>query len=710
MSAVLPALLAHLSKTHHTLQATKQLHSLVFLSNLFNNPFYATRLVRLYSINGDLATARQLFDVCRQRSVYLWNSIIRAYAQVGKFDESFSLFSEMQRSEIRPCNYTFACVARACTEEFNLDGLRSVQGGLTVAGYGLDIVCCSALVVGYAKMGMVGVARLVFDGVRCPDLVLWNSMISAYGSVGMWEVGLGLFGRMRRLGEMPDRYTLVGILSSLEDEMLLVIGEAVHCYCLKGSFDSSDHVASVLVSMYTRCMCLVSAFKLFRGLHQPDLVTRSALITGFSQSGECEKALCLFREMNVEAKRADHLLVASVVAACAKLASLKSGSEMHGFIVRHGYESEVMVTSALVDLYSKCGLVHLGARVFDTMPNRNTVSYNSLILGLGLHGLATGSFELFEELKREGLQPDESTFSALLCTCCHSGLVKDGREIFKRMSIEFGIQPRTEHYVYFVKLIGMAGRLEEAYDLILTLPMPVDCSIWGALLSCCEVLGNSKLAEIAAHKIMESKPEKHVYDIMLCNIYSREGRWDDARKLRENVDCSLAFLLLCNDQVFLKDQIRQHPLAQDTLGVSIRLSASTEGSVKSVTMASSGSFNSPCACCKFLKRKCLPDCIFAPYFPPQDPHKFINIHKIFGANNVSKLLHELPPHQRSDAVKSMAYEATARIRDPVHGCVAEIYSLQQQAQRLQKEIQSATAQLRNYETFNSYPYSLPWDG
>ncbi|KAL9660595.1 hypothetical protein QQ045_025412 [Rhodiola kirilowii] len=446
------------------------------------------------------------------------------------------------RSEIRPCNYTFACVARACTEEFNLDGLRSVHGGLTVAGYGLDIVCCSALVVGYAKMGMVGVARLVFDGVRCPDLVLWNSMISAYGSVGMWE----------------------------------------------GSFDSSDHVASVLVSMYTRCMCLVSAFKLFRGLHQPDLVTRSALITGFSQSGECEKALCLFREMNVEAKRADHLLVASVVAACAKLASLKSGSEMHGFIVRHGYESEVMVTSALVDLYSKCGLVHLGARVFDTMPNRNTVSYNSLILGLGLHGLATGSFELFEELKREGLQPDESTFSALLCTCCHSGLVKDGREIFKRMSIEFGIQPRTEHYVYFVKLIGMAGRLEEAYDLILTLPMPVDCSIWGALLSCCEVLGNSKLAEIAAHKIMESKPEKHVYDIMLCNIYSREGRWDDARKLRENAvkgpiiktrGISRLETVLCNDQVFLKDQIRQHPLAQDTLGVSIRLSASTDSAI-----------------------------------------------------------------------------------------------------------------------------------
>lgn len=125
--------------------------------------------------------------------------------------------------------------------------------------------------------------------------------------------------------------------------------------------------------------------------------------------------------------------------------------------------------------------------------------------------------------------------------------------------------------------------------------------------------------------------------------------------------------------------------------------------------SSNGSFNSPCACCKFLKRKCPLDCIFAPYFPPQDPHKFINIHRIFGASNVSKLLYELPPHQRSDAVKTMAYEAAARIRDPVHGCVTEIVSLQKQAQLLQKELESATAQLRNYEIFSNYPYSLPWN-
>ncbi|EXB93561.1 hypothetical protein L484_014552 [Morus notabilis] len=110
-------------------------------------------------------------------------------------------------------------------------------------------------------------------------------------------------------------------------------------------------------------------------------------------------------------------------------------------------------------------------------------------------------------------------------------------------------------------------------------------------------------------------------------------------------------------------------------------------------MASSSSYNSPCAACKFLRRKCMPGCIFAPYFPPEEPQKFSNVHKIFGASNVTKLLNELPQHQREDAVNSLAYEAEARVRDPVYGCVGAISFLQRQVQRLQKELDAANADL-----------------
>ncbi|KAK7265651.1 hypothetical protein RJT34_33274 [Clitoria ternatea] len=113
-------------------------------------------------------------------------------------------------------------------------------------------------------------------------------------------------------------------------------------------------------------------------------------------------------------------------------------------------------------------------------------------------------------------------------------------------------------------------------------------------------------------------------------------------------------------------------------------------------MASSSSYNSPCAACKFLRRKCMPGCIFAPYFPPEEPQKFANVHKIFGASNVTKLLNELLPHQREDAVNSLAYEAEARVRDPVYGCVGAISFLQRQVQRLQKELDAANADLLRF--------------
>ncbi|RWW11323.1 hypothetical protein GW17_00025074 [Ensete ventricosum] len=122
--------------------------------------------------------------------------------------------------------------------------------------------------------------------------------------------------------------------------------------------------------------------------------------------------------------------------------------------------------------------------------------------------------------------------------------------------------------------------------------------------------------------------------------------------------------------------------------------------------SSSSSSNSPCAACKFLRRKCIPGCIFAPYFPPEEPHKFANVHKIFGASNVAKLLNELFPHQREDAVNSLAYEAEARVKDPVYGCVGAISVLQRQVQRLQKELDAANADLLRYAC-NDIPMGLP---
>ncbi|XP_022716486.1 putative pentatricopeptide repeat-containing protein At1g64310 [Durio zibethinus] len=530
------SLLSELSKPHQTILKTKQLHALISKTHLSLDPFFATKILRFYALNHDLCSARKLFDETPQRSVFLWNSIIRAYAQAHNFNDALSLFNKMLGTKTKPDNFTYACVIRACYENFDLDGIRIVHTRVILSGLGLDSICGSALVTGYSKLCLVDEASKLFYRIPEKDLVLWNSMVSGYGNRGLSNKGLMLFSWMRLMGQQPDGYTLVALISGLVDSGLLSVGQGIHGFCLKSGFDCSVHVGSSLVSLYSRFKCLDSANIVFSSLLQPDLVAWSSLITGYSQCGDYDKALFYFRKLNMEkGKRADPILISAVLAATAQSANERFGSEIHGYVVRHGFDSNVMVSSALIDMYSKCGIVSLGIRVFEIMPERSIISYNSLIWGLGLNGLTYQAFKMFDEMLVISLEPDESTFSALLSACCHAGLFDDGWEIFRRMIYEFSIQPTTEHYVYMVKLLGMAGELEEAYNFILCLPKPVDCGIWGALLSCCDTHGNSKLAEAISQQLVENEPKKSAYRVMLSNIYAVHGRWDAVQKLRDDI-------------------------------------------------------------------------------------------------------------------------------------------------------------------------------
>lgn len=529
----LHSLLLEISKPHQTILKTKQLHSLIAKTHLSKDPFFATRLVRFYAINDDLCSARNLFDETPNPSVFLWNSIIRAYARAYKFNNALSMFRDMLGTESKPDNFTFACVIRACYENVDLDAMRVVHGGVVVSGMGFDSICSSALVTGYSKLGIVSEASKVFYGVIDPDVVLWNSIISGCGHSGSWNKALELFHLMRRIGKQPDGYTLVGLISVLADSSLLRVGEGIHGFCLKSGFDSNAHVGSCLVSMYSRCKCMDSASSIFIDFPQPDLVSWSALITGYSQSGDYNKALFYFRNLTMGGEKADNILIASILASAAQSANVRAGSEIHGYALRRGLDFNVMVSSALIDMYFKCGFMGLGIHAFETMPERNVVSYNSVILGLGLNGLASEAFEMFNQMVETGLKPDESTFSTLLSVCCHNGLVDDGWEVLRCMKYEFSVQARTEHYVYMVKLLGMAGELEEAYKFVLSLPKPVNSGIWGALLSCCDMHRNSELAEAVAQELIQNQPEKGAYRVMLSNIHAGNGRWDDVQKLRD---------------------------------------------------------------------------------------------------------------------------------------------------------------------------------
>ncbi|XP_073147264.1 putative pentatricopeptide repeat-containing protein At1g64310 [Henckelia pumila] len=525
-------LLAQFTKPNQTLSSTRILHTVVIKNNLSSDPFYATKITRFYALNNDLISARNLFEETPQQSVYLWNSIIRAYARAHKFFDAFLLFKRLLISEIEPDNYTFACILRACSESFDFQGVKVVHGKMIASGLGLDYICNSSLVSCYSKLSLVAEASRAFLVIDEPDLVLWNAMISCYGSCGELAKGIELFNEMLKIGKRPDGYTIVGLMMGLTDQGLLKIGEVVHGFCVKCGLIMNDHVGSVLVCVYSRCKNIDLACSVFDSLLQPDLVTWSALITGFSQAGDHVSALIFFTKLLMGGASADSVLLASVLAASSQLAILEPGCEIHGYAVRHGRDSDVMVSSALIDMYAKCGFLESGIRVFRNMVDRNIVSYNSVISGLGLYGRPDEAFKVFEELLENELKPDEATFSGLLCACCHAGLVNEGRRYFKRMRDEFGIQAKTEHHVYMVKILGMNGQLREAYEFTKSLPEPVHCSVWGALLSCCDAHNTDNLPEVIADHVIENKWRNRGYDVMLSNLYAGKEKWNDVKQLR----------------------------------------------------------------------------------------------------------------------------------------------------------------------------------
>ncbi|GMI86593.1 Organelle transcript processing 71 [Hibiscus trionum] len=172
---------------------TKQLHALIFKTHLSPHPFFATKLLWFYAFNHDLCSARNLFDKAPQRSVFLWHSIIRAYAQAHHFNDALSLFNKMLASKTKPDNFTYASVTRACYDNFDLDGMRLVHEIVILSGLGLDSICGSALVTGYSKLCLVHEASKVFRKIPEKDLVLWNAMVSGCVNCGLLNKGLEFF-------------------------------------------------------------------------------------------------------------------------------------------------------------------------------------------------------------------------------------------------------------------------------------------------------------------------------------------------------------------------------------------------------------------------------------------------------------------------------------------------------------------------------------
>lgn len=540
----------------------------------------------MYGRCGELDDARNMFDEMLARGitdVVSWNSIVAACIQAGDSVNALHLFNQMIKKMtsdflFRPDVISLVNVLPV------IASLGSSVKGKQVHCYALrsrlfeDIFVGNAVLNMYAKCGMLEEANRVFEQMKVKDVVSWNAMVTGFSQIGRLDEALGLFEKMeeqnieldvvtwsaviagyaqrghgyealdvfRRMqlsGSEPNVVTLVSLLSGCASAGALIHGKETHCYAIKrilnhhnGDPGDDMMVVNAMIDMYAKCKSTRTARSMFDLIPPKDrnVVTWTAMIGGYAQHEDANCALELFSELvkqNCNLKPNAFTLSCALMA-CSRLAALRFGKEIHGYMLKNQCGSAVHVNNCLIDMYCKSADIGSARLAFDHMRQRNDVSWTSLMTGYGMHGQGEEALWVFDEMKKAGLVPDGVTFVVVLYACSHSGMVDQGMEFFDSMERDFGIVPSVEHYACMVDLLGRSGRVGEAMKLIKNMPVEPTPIVWVALLSACRVHGNVEFGEYAASKLLELECENDGSYTLLSNIYANARRWKDVARIR----------------------------------------------------------------------------------------------------------------------------------------------------------------------------------
>ncbi|KAH1200065.1 Pentatricopeptide repeat-containing protein [Glycine max] len=442
--------------------------------------------------------ALQMFAQIPQPDTFMWNTYIRGSSQSHDPVHAVALYAQMDQRSVKPDNFTFPFVLKACTKLFWVNTGSAVHGRVLRLGFGSNVVVRNTLLVFHAKCGDLKVATDIFDDSDKGDVVAWSALIAGYAQRGDLSVARKLF------DEMPKR----------------------------------DLVSwNVMITVYTKHGEMESARRLFDEAPMKDIVSWNALIGGYVLRNLNREALELFDEMCGVGECPDEVTMLSLLSACADLGDLESGEKVHAKIIEMNKgKLSTLLGNALVDMYAKCGNIGKAVRVFWLIRDKDVVSWNSVISGLAFHGHAEESLGLFREMKMTKVCPDEVTFVGVLAACSHAGNVDEGNRYFHLMKNKYKIEPTIRHCGCVVDMLGRAGLLKEAFNFIASMKIEPNAIVWRSLLGACKVHGDVELAKRANEQLLRMRGDQSGDYVLLSNVYASQGEWDGAENVRKLMD------------------------------------------------------------------------------------------------------------------------------------------------------------------------------
>ncbi|KAK3414841.1 hypothetical protein EUGRSUZ_H00147 [Eucalyptus grandis] len=512
----------------------RQLHAQI----LKRHGLSAASLSFVLSVYADLGLLRDSLLVFRAlpspAPPAAWKSVIRCYASHGLAADALASFSTMRALGRRPDRNVFPSVLKSCASLMDVRLGEAVHGCAVRVGVDGDLYTGNALMNMYAKFRSLGgdrdSVRKVFDMMPQRDVVSWNTVIAGNVQSGMYGEALAMVREMGNANLRPDSFTLSTVLPIFAEHVDVRKGKEIHGYAVRHGFDSNLFIGSTLIDMYAKCACVADSYRVFHMLPQRDGISWNSIIGACSQNGMFDEGLKFFRLMLKDNVKPGPISFSSIIPACSHLTSLHLGKQLHGYIIRAGFDDNVYIASSLIDMYAKCGKIEKAKWIFRNMELHDIVSWTAIVMGCALHGHALDAIALFEKMQMEGVKPTYVSFIAVLTACSHAGLVDEAWKYFNRMTQEFKINPGLEHYAAIADLLGRAGRLEEAYDFICRMPSEPPSSLWSPLMTACRVHKNVELAEKVAERILQVDPESIGTYVQMSNIYSAARRWKEAAK------------------------------------------------------------------------------------------------------------------------------------------------------------------------------------
>jgi pentatricopeptide repeat protein len=410
---------------------------------------------------------------------------------------------------------------------------RACHAQIIHVGFETDTLTSNMLINMYSKCSLVDDARKVFDEMPVRSVVSWNTMIGAVTKIADEQEALMLFIQMLREGTLFNEFTISSVLCECAFKCAILECMQLHAFSIKVSVDSNCFVGTALLHVYVKCSSIKDASKIFESMPETNAVTWSSMLAGYVQNGLHEEALLFFCDYQLMGFEQDAFMVSSAICACAGLATLIEGRQMHAVACKSGFGSNIYVSSSLIDMYAKCGCIREAYLVFQGVELGSIVLWNAMISGFARHACALEAMILFEKMQQRGFIPDDVTYVSVLNACSHMGLHEQGHKYFELMVRQHNLQPSVLHYSCMVDILGRAGLLHKAYDLIERMPFSATSSIWGSLLASCRIHGNIEFAEIAARHLFEMEPDNAGNHVLLANIYAANKRWEEVAKSRK---------------------------------------------------------------------------------------------------------------------------------------------------------------------------------